>query len=276
MRTERSLPQRRRRFWPRADRRAVRRLSVTEYAPGSSGDATPVAKLQGSSTGLSGPDAVAFDATGRMYIANAAAGTVTEYAPGARGNATPVATIAGAATKLNEPLRLGFDSAGNLYVVDFSNVVAVFSPGANGNLAPLRLISGGATGLSGPQSIAVVPPLSILTKRLPAGTVGHLYRKTLRAALGTTPYRWFLKRGRLPRSFRLTRSGKLSGVPHRPGRWRFTIRVADAGQPPMTDRRTFMLTVRCPLTGRTRSCAVRRRARRHALLSDSEYARPKG
>lgn len=111
-----------------------------------------------------------------------------------------------------------------------------------------------STGLSAPQALAVVPPLSILTRRLHAGTVGHLYETSLRAALGTSPYRWSLTHGRLPRGLRLSRRGVLSGVPRRPGHWRLTIAVTDAGRPRMAAHRRFSVAVRCPKTGRRRTC----------------------
>lgn len=62
----------------------------------------------------------------------------------------------------------------------FGNSIAVFAPDASGSVAPVATIAGATTGLSAPQAVAVVPPLSILTKHLPGGIVRHLYDLTLR------------------------------------------------------------------------------------------------
>jgi sugar lactone lactonase YvrE len=232
--------------------------SLTEYAPGANGNVAPIAIVAGSSTDLNSPVGIGQDEHGNLLVANLYGESIARFAPGAIGNADPIGVIAGGSTMLDFPHGVDVDAQGRIYVPNqFGDSISIFAADASGDVAPVATIAGGATGLSGPNSIAVVPPLSILTERLSVGTVGHLYRQPLRAALGTPPYRWFVKRGRLPRGVRLTRNGKLSGVPHRPGRWRFTIRVLDAGQPAMTDRHTFTLRVRCPGIGRRRTHAGR-------------------
>ena len=45
--------------------------SVTEYAPGASGNAAPKATISGASTGLSNPHGLGFDSSGRLFVANA-------------------------------------------------------------------------------------------------------------------------------------------------------------------------------------------------------------
>ena len=77
---------------------------MSEFAPGST---TPTATL----TGLNGPDALAFDSSGNLYVANGDGTTVSEFAPG---STTPTATLTG----LNDPEALAFDSSGNLYVAN--------------------------------------------------------------------------------------------------------------------------------------------------------------
>ena len=60
--------------------------TVSEFAPGST---TPTATL----TGLNDPDALAFDSSGNLYVANwRRHGTVSEFAPG---STTPTATLTG-------------------------------------------------------------------------------------------------------------------------------------------------------------------------------------
>ena len=58
---------------------------MSEFAPGST---TPTATL----TGLNDPDALAFDSSGNLYVANDGNDTVSEFAPG---STTPTATLTG-------------------------------------------------------------------------------------------------------------------------------------------------------------------------------------
>ena len=58
---------------------------MSEFAPGST---TPTATL----TGLDYPEALAFDSSGNLYVANAVSDTVSEFAPG---STTPTATLTG-------------------------------------------------------------------------------------------------------------------------------------------------------------------------------------
>ena len=92
--------------------------SVTEYAPGASGDVAPSTTIAGADTGLDAPTFSAFDSSGTLYVTNGNNNSVTEYAPGASGDATPVATIAGAATGLDEPQAGVFDASGDLWVTN--------------------------------------------------------------------------------------------------------------------------------------------------------------
>ena len=79
--------------------------SVTEYAVGANGNATPATTISGPDTGLSDPTGVAFDANGDLFVSNPGNDSVTEYAPGASGDAQPVSTLSGAATGLHVPER---------------------------------------------------------------------------------------------------------------------------------------------------------------------------
>ena len=58
---------------------------MSEFAPGST---TPTATL----TGLNDPEALAFDSSGNLYVANTGNNTVSEFAPG---STTPTATLTG-------------------------------------------------------------------------------------------------------------------------------------------------------------------------------------
>ncbi len=74
---------------------------ITVYEAAATGNAKPVQHVTGS--GVNGPDAVAVDASGNMYVSNYNGNSVTVFAAGATGAATPVRTITGPDTGLNIP-----------------------------------------------------------------------------------------------------------------------------------------------------------------------------
>ena len=97
--------------------------TVSKFVPGST---TPSATL----TGLSGPDALAFDSSGNLYVASYYGdgpdnnSTVSKFAPG---STTPSAILTG----LKFPTSLAFDASGNLYVGNLGNgTVSKFAPGS--------------------------------------------------------------------------------------------------------------------------------------------------
>src|SRR5262249_42047326 len=70
-------------------------------------------------TGLDGPDALAFDALGNLYVANAGNNTVSVFNNAfgvvfGFGSTTPTSTLSG----LNGPSALAFDAHGNLFVAN--------------------------------------------------------------------------------------------------------------------------------------------------------------
>ena len=74
-------------------------------------------------TGLSGPQAIAFDAAGRLYAANFFSDTIERFAA----NGTDLGTFA--STGLNGPVGLAFDPSGNLYVANFfDGTIEQFAP----------------------------------------------------------------------------------------------------------------------------------------------------
>ena len=102
------------------------------------------------STGLNGPQGVAFDSAGNLYVANSGNGTagngfIEKYTPGGVGSVF--------ASGLYFPYGVAFDSAGNLFAT---------SRGATNNLI-YEFTSGGTesvfanTGVSVPEFIAVEP-----------------------------------------------------------------------------------------------------------------------
>jgi hypothetical protein len=82
--------------------------SVTAYATASLAATTnpnvvPIRTISGSSTGLSFPDGIDVDTSGRIYVANQFDNDITSYPQAATGNVVPVTTIAGGNTGLAGP-----------------------------------------------------------------------------------------------------------------------------------------------------------------------------
>ena len=134
--------------------------SVTEYAAGSTGNASPLATIRGAATTLSSPADVALDNSDYIYVSNnnasSGGGWISVFSPNSNGNIAPARIIQGAATGLNEPGGIAFDASGNLYASNHAgNSVTIYASGANGNVAPLRTITGSKTGLNGPTGVTV-------------------------------------------------------------------------------------------------------------------------
>jgi hypothetical protein len=205
----------------------------------------PAATISGSLTGLSHPAGLGVDSNGDLLVANQFGASITEYSPSSSGNAKPVRTITGPSTGLSGPVGVDIDTQGRIYVANgFGNAVVVFAANASGNATPVTTYAGGSTGIAAPDAVAVTPPMSILTSKLKRGRAGHRYRAKLRAAEGTTPYRWSVRRGRLPRGLHLSRRGVVTGVPKHAGHWRFTVRVRDASRHRISVTQRLALTIR--------------------------------
>jgi hypothetical protein len=129
--------------------------AITEYAPGATGNAPWIRRIHGPHTGLStnsqSGDALALDAAGNIYAANAGNNqSITVYAKDADKDATPIRKIAGSLTGLEHPSGLAVDAAGDIFVINnINSSITVYAPGANGNVAPIRTIVGPHTQMSG-------------------------------------------------------------------------------------------------------------------------------
>jgi sugar lactone lactonase YvrE len=217
--------------------------SLSEFAAGASGDVAPIDVIAGPATHLNGPQGLALDAQGNLLVADTYDESIDEYQPSASGNVPPIRRLAGPFTGLSFPVGIDVDASGNAYVSNQFGGVETFSFPATGNQTPFAKIEGPATGLAAPGRLAVAPPLSVRTAKLPAARAGRRYAATLRANLGTMPYRWRVSRGALPRGLRL-RGARIAGRPARAGTYRFTVRVADASHPAMTAVGRLKLVVR--------------------------------
>jgi sugar lactone lactonase YvrE len=140
--------------------------TITVYAASSSGttNESPLATISGVNTGLSQPDGVAVDGSGKIYVSNygsvAVAPSVTVYAAGPAGslNEAPLATISGSGTGLSYPTGVALDAAGHIYVLNTgNNSITMYAANPTGllNEAPIATISGNSTGLSSPAGMAI-------------------------------------------------------------------------------------------------------------------------
>jgi hypothetical protein len=145
---------------------------------------------------------------------------------------------------MSYPEGVDVDSQGNIYVANGQGGVTEYAPGATGNATPIANIHGSATLLLGAVKLAVAPPLSVPATKLRAAVVHRSYRATLRADLGTTPYRWRVIRGHLPPGIKLSRRGVLSGRPGRAGTYHFTVSLRDHSRHVMTATALLELVVR--------------------------------
>jgi sugar lactone lactonase YvrE len=94
--------------------------------------------------GIGAPAALAFDASGNLYVANQNKNSVTVYAPDSR---APLRTIV---QGIHAPRALVFDRAGNLYVANSgSNSVSVYARASTSVLRNIR------DGVRGPAALAL-------------------------------------------------------------------------------------------------------------------------
>lgn len=123
----------------------------------ATGNLTPAATIQGTSTNLTRPQGIALDvAADRLFVANLGGPSILIFdsASTKTGNIAPSRSIVGAATNLTGPVGVALDLTRNLlYVADGSDVLVYTSAStANGNAAPVRTItpnSGFTSGIGG-------------------------------------------------------------------------------------------------------------------------------
>jgi hypothetical protein len=204
---------------------------------------------------FNGTTGLAQDENGNLLVTNRFMNTIDRIAPDANGITTPQAVIQGPDTGLSYPHGIDIDAQGRIVVAnEFPAAIRVFAADAADDAPPVATISGASTGLGAPGALAVVPPLSIRTGRLPRATVGMLYTAQLKAALGTTPYRWRLTRGRLPAGLRLTHAGEIRGVARERVRRRIRLQVSDVSRPQMRASVTLIVRTHCSTGRRGRRC----------------------
>ena len=154
-------------------------ITVTAITPGG-GDEAPRSTIAGSNTGLSQPNGITLDKSGRIYVANEDANgiaglppSITVYAanpsatdtlgnPSPTLNETPLATITGNRTGLAEPTGVALDAAGRIYVSNAvggagNGSITVYAANPSGTLneAPIATIYGIYIGLNSPAGVAL-------------------------------------------------------------------------------------------------------------------------
>jgi hypothetical protein len=216
--------------------------SLLEFAAGASGDVAPLQTITGPSTGLATPVGLAQDSQGRLLVSNLYGQSITGYvnAP-PYGDKSPGFRALGASALLNNPEGLDVDAVDDLYVANEFGGVNEYLPGM---ISPFAILSGTATGLRSPRALAVAPPTQIVTRALPAAARGRRYTSGVFAVLASPPVRWRIVAGRLPVGLRLTRGGRITGIPQRLGSSTFTIEVKGALKKLPALRRRLTLTVR--------------------------------
>src|SRR5208282_4507782 len=97
-------------------------LFVANLGSGTINEFTPDGVESTFASGLSGPDALAFNSAGDLFEADVGSGNIYEFTPGGAQSAF--------ASGLNQPFALAFDSAGNLFEADYgSGNIYEFTPG---------------------------------------------------------------------------------------------------------------------------------------------------
>jgi sugar lactone lactonase YvrE len=141
----------------------VNNASVVEFTVrqlASSGSPTPAVTLSATGGSLNFPFALAFDASGNLWLANALDSSVVEFTVGqlaSSGSPTPAVTLSPSGS-LNDPYQLAFDASGNLWVGNPSNnTVVEFAASqlaATGSPTPAVTLRANASSLNFPAGLA--------------------------------------------------------------------------------------------------------------------------
>jgi hypothetical protein len=133
--------------------------SLVEFEANATGNATPIAVISGSATGLGNATSVAVDSAGNVWAVDLMGGAkVWEFHVGSHGNVAPIGELAGANTHITEAYGIWFDPAGHLFLGNVGTApdpdrLLEFAPGARGNVAPVANIAGGNTGIDAPGDV---------------------------------------------------------------------------------------------------------------------------
>jgi sugar lactone lactonase YvrE len=175
--------------------------SILEFPVDSSNNAQPTRGIPfNTTTGLSGINGLAVDATGDIYSSGSTNG-VSVFSSTATGSVAPsssipIITSPSGATTLEFPYADAVDPSGNLYVANESSAaiinppvapIVVFAPGATGSVAPTRTLSGALTTLTSgsPQGLATDSAGNLYVTNVVSGVSSILIFEP--TATGNTP-----------------------------------------------------------------------------------------
>lgn len=135
--------------------------SITKYSAASitgtgTINATPIAVITSATSNIDGPEGLAVDSTGRIYVGNSQNNTITVFASGSNGNTAPVATLSGSlGFSINQATIAVDPSTNDLYVAGGNNSsVYVFAPVTSSSQTPIRTFTYGTAAAEG---IGIVP-----------------------------------------------------------------------------------------------------------------------
>ena len=160
-------------FWPLDRLHAVpgsgRNMpaSITVYPKNASGDTAPVQVIQGPSTQLNWPSAMAIDSErGELFVANDMGDSILVFSTSANGDIAPIRVLKGPSTLIKYPNGVALDLVNNeLWVANFGNHAATVYPrDASGDTPPLRVIRSGPLNANVP-TLGNPFPLAFDTKR---------------------------------------------------------------------------------------------------------------
>ena len=118
---------------------------------------------------------LAQDQSGHLLVANQYANSILRFAANADGISTPLSIIQGPDTGLNRPHGIDIDADGGIVVSNaFGHSITVYPANATDDAQPVQTIAGPSTGMGSPEALAVAPPLSVQTIRLPPIPTYHL------------------------------------------------------------------------------------------------------
>ena len=136
--------------------------SITVYPKDAEGDTPPVQVIQGPTTQLDWPTAIAVHPErGEIFVANDTSDSVIVFRSDANGDVAPIRVLKGPRTMIKNPTGVALDLKNNeLWVASFgSHSATVFEFDAAGDVAPKRVIRSGpvsapSPNLSNPHTVA--------------------------------------------------------------------------------------------------------------------------
>ena len=137
--------------------------SITVYSRTASGDAAPVAVIQGPKTRLNWPAGMAVvPERGELFVANDTGHSILVFRETDRGDVAPIRVIEGPRTSIRNPIGVAVDvKNGELWVANFGNHAGTVYPlDADGDTPPLRTIRAAplgkeALGIGNPGAVAL-------------------------------------------------------------------------------------------------------------------------